>query len=315
MFQLLDHGGDPSAENCMLFKTHDYIQGDILHAKKCYKSGQILVVDARLLGKDGRVHHTAEAAEGIRAIVLFEIREAPEVWVARVSGVPRIWAPLKVDALKDTSAYLEVPLGHYAKRMAKLQGYAAAYAARALNWIKQYPDVLKAPTDVQRKLWKSALGRNAIAKALLAKYEGKPLEDVPPTDLARIEKTMLGRNEITRFILAKYTSTSVQSILPQDLARLKSLNTNRAREVLSIKDADGHVQSFEHLVQIYFEMHPPSKRDIIEQWISNNWHTYFGNLKPLSQHQIQKQLAYWLTNGPYQYSRYGNIVYWARQDS
>lgn len=45
------------------------------------------------------------------------------------------------------------------------------------------------------------------------------------------------------------------------------------------------------------------------------WQTYFGSLKRLSQHQIHARLSEVLTNGPYQYSRYGNTVYWARQDS
>ena len=513
MFQLLDHGGDPSAENCMLFKTHDYIQGDILHAKKCYQSGQILVVDRRLLGKDGRVHHTAEAAKGIRAIVLFEIREAPEVWVARVSGVPRVWAPLEVDALKDTCAYLEVPLGHYAKQIAKLHGYAAAYAARALNhvtgwkvgesdvvdytellqnralhclfrkssfgrghlmkavlgevtkkslnilsskfpvewfnvlrmrrgvreeslallekhagdalldvtsdvlskialspegidaivtaalakfdgsvldapeevqtvlwksaagseaateaWLKQHPDVLKAPPDVRKQLSKSSLGRNAISEAwikqhpdvlnappdvrkqlatssrgraaLKAKNPSKKREvDSLREELLQLERenkrlktqssagfrekraeSERARAAMTDALLSKYTSTSVQSILPEDLARLKSLNTPRGWEVLSIKDAGGQVQSFEHLVQFYFtnlsnQGGSQSKKTDIVQWISNNWQTYFGSLKRLSQHQINARLSEVLKSGPYQKARQGapsNTVYWSR---
>ena len=95
----------------------------------------------------------------------------------------------------------------------------------------------------------------------------------------------------------------MQSILPEDLARLKSLNTPRAWEALSIKDAGGHVQSFEHLVQFYFtnlsnQGGSQSKKTDIVQWISNNWQTYFGSLKRLSQHQIHKRLSEVLTNGP-----------------
>ena len=150
---------------------------------------------------------------------------------------------------------------------------------------------------------------------MLAKYQATPLQNVPPTDLARIEKTVLGRNAITDALLAKYTSVSVQYISPEDLAHLKSLNTPLAQEALSIKDADGHVQSFEHLLKIYFEMHPQSKKDDIEQWIRNEWHTYFGSLKPLSEHQIQARSSKVLGNGPYQKSWKGNTVYWAKQDS
>ena len=176
--------------------------------------------------------------------------------------------------------------------------------------IKQHPDVLKAPPDVQKQLAKSFRGRNAISEALLAKYEGKPLEDVPPTDLARIEKSLLGRNAITDSMLSKYKS--VQEISPEDLARLKSLNTPRARDALSIKDAGGHMLSFDHVVQTYFMIHGPSTRDDIVQWISNNWQTYFGSWERLS---IHSRLTTALELGPYKTIRDGTTVKWARQGS
>ena len=176
--------------------------------------------------------------------------------------------------------------------------------------IKQHPDVLKAPPDVQKQLAKSFRGRNAISEALLAKYEGKPLEDVSPTDLARIEQTVIGRTAITDVMLSKYKS--VQEISPEDLARLKSLNTPRARDALSIKDAGGHLLSFDHMVQTYFMIHGPSTRDDIAQWISNNWKTYFGSWKRFS---IHVQLTKALELGPYKTILDGTTVKWARQGS
>ena len=200
-------------------------------------------------------------------------------------------------------------------------------------WIKQYPDVLKAPPDVRKQLATSSRGR----AALKAKNPSKKREvDALREELAQLERenkrlktqssagfrekraeSERARAAITDALLSKYTSTSVQSILPEDLARLKSLNTPRAWEALSIKDAGGHVQSFEHLVQFYFtnlsnQGGSQSKKTDIVQWISNNWQTYFGSLKRLSQHQIHKRLSEVLTNGPYQKARYGNTVYWAR---
>ena len=200
-------------------------------------------------------------------------------------------------------------------------------------WIKQYPDVLKAPPDVRKQLATSSRGR----AALKAKNPSKKREvDGLREELAQLERenkrlktqssagfreksaeSERARAAITDALLSKYTSTSVQSILPEDLARLKSLNTPRAWEALSIKDAGGHVQSFEHLVQFYFtnlsnQGGSQSKKTDIVQWISNNWQTYFGSLKRLSQHQIHKRLSEVLTNGPYQKARYGNTVYWAR---
>ena len=90
--------------------------------------------------------------------------------------------------------------------------------------------------------------------------------------------------------------------------------------MLSIKDAGGQVQSFEHLVQFYFtnlsnQGGSQSKKTDIVQWISNNWQTYFGSLKRLSQHQINARLSEVLKSGPYQKARQGapsNTVYWSR---
>lgn len=176
--------------------------------------------------------------------------------------------------------------------------------------IKQHPDVLKAPPDVRKQLATSEHGRNAISEALLAKYEGKPLEDMPPTDLTRIEKSSLGRNAITDAMLSKYKS--VQEISPEDLARLKSLNTPRARTALSIKDAGGHMLSFDHVVQTYFMIHGPSTRHDIAQWINNNWETYFGSWERLS---IHNRLTTALELGPYKTILDGTTVKWARQGS
>ena len=173
------------------------------------------------------------------------------------------------------------------------------------------------PTDLAR-IEKTELGRTAVSEALIKQHPD--VLSAPPEVQKQLATSARGRDAITDALLAKYTSTSVQYISPEDLARLKSLNTPRAQEALSIKDADGHLQSFEHMVQFYFtnlnnQGGSQSKIHDIEQWIRNEWHTYFGSLKPLSEHQIHKRLSKVLTNGPYQYSRYGNTVYWARQDS
>ena len=90
---------------------------------------------------------------------------------------------------------------------------------------------------------------------------------------------MIGSNAITDAMLSKYKS--VQEISPEDLARLKSLNTPRARTALSIKDAGGHMLSFDHVVQTYFMIHGPSTRHDIAQWINNNWETRFGSWERL----------------------------------
>ena len=192
----------------------------------------------------------------------------------------------------------------------KLSKSELGRTAVATELIKQYPDVLKAPPDVQNQLATSERGCTAISEALLAKYEGRPLEDVSPTDLARIKQTVIGSNAITDAMLSKYKS--VQEISPEDLARLKSLNTPRARNALSIKDAGGHMLSFDHVVQTYFMIHGPSTRDDIVQWISNNWQTYFGSWERLS---IHNQLTKALELGPYKTIRDGMTVKWARQDS
>ena len=208
--------------------------------------------------------------------------------------------------IKQHPDVLKAPPDVQKQLATSLRGRDAISAA----WIKHHPDVLKAPPDVQNQLATSERGCTAISEALLAKYEGKPLEDVPPTDLARIEKSLLGRNAITDSMLSKYKS--VQEISPEDLARLKSLNTPRARDALSIKDAGGHMLSFDHVVQTYFMIHGPSTRDDIVQWISNNWQTYFGSWERLS---IHNQLTIALELGPYKTIRDGTTVKWARQDS
>ena len=90
--------------------------------------------------------------------------------------------------------------------------------------------------------------------------------------------------------------------------------------MLSIKDAGGQVQSFEHLVQFYFtnlsnQGGNQSKKTDIVQWINNNWQTLFGSLERLSQHQINARLSEALKSGPYQKYWQGRSVYWAWQDS
>ena len=88
--------------------------------------------------------------------------------------------------------------------------------------------------------------------------------------------------------------------------------TEPKRNALSIKDAGGHMLSFDHVVQTYFMIHGPSTRDDIVQWISNNWQTYFGSWERLS---IHNQLTKALELGPYKTIRDGMTVKWARQDS
>ena len=121
---------------------------------------------------------------------------------------------------------------------------------------------------------------------------------------------MIGSNAITDAMLSKYKS--VQEISPEDLARLKSLNTPRARTALSIKDAGGHMLSFDHVVQTYFMIHGPSTRHDIAQWINNNWETYFGSWERLS---IHTRLTTALELGPYKTILDGTTVKWARQGS
>ena len=267
----------------MLFKTHDYIQGDILHAKKCYQSGQILLVDRRLLGKDGRVHHTAEAAKGIRAIVLFEIREAPEVWVARVSGVPRVWAPLEVDALKDTCAYLEVPLGHYAKQIAKLHGYAAAYAARALNYVTGWKvgesDVVDYTELLQNRALhclfrKTSFGRGHLMKAVLGEVTKKSLNILSskfPVEWFNVLRMRRGAREESLALLEKHAGDALLDVTSDVLSKIAlSPEGIDAIVTAALAKFDGSVLDAPEEVQTVLWKSAAGRKAATEAWIKQH---------------------------------------------
>ena len=139
VFQLFDHGGDSDAENCLIFETYDKIQGDTVRAKKCYRSGQILLVSARLLGPDGRVHHFGEKARGIRMIVVFEISVDPALWAERVNGTPLDWEPLHVEFLEKTCEYEKLPYRHSHPGVAKMHRELKKFEQRALKYVESLP--------------------------------------------------------------------------------------------------------------------------------------------------------------------------------
>ena len=255
-----------------------------------------------------------QSSEGVGAVLTEFVAGHPD---GSILDVPRYLRRAMEQTETGRNAVVEALIKKYpdvlnapADVQRKLSKSELGRTAVATELIKQYPDVLKAPPDVQNQLATSERGCTAISEALLAKYEGRPLEDVSPTDLARIKQTVIGSNAITDAMLSKYKSA--QEISPEDLARLKSLNTPRARNALSIKDAGGHMLSFDHVVQTYFMIHGPSTRHDIAQWINNNWETYFGSWERLS---IHNRLTTALELGPYKTILDGTTVKWARQGS
>lgn len=187
VFQLFDHGGDSDAENCLIFETYDKIQGDVVRAKRCYRSGQILLVSARLLGPEGRVHHYGEGAYGIRMIVVFEISVDPALWAERVNATPLDWAPLHVKFLEETCEYEKLPYRHSHPGVAKMHKERKKLEQRALRYVESWPSLPSGVRDLSALVredletqsircvfQKSSFGLNYFTKAILQEVRKSP---------------------------------------------------------------------------------------------------------------------------------------------